>query len=156
MKLSSEKRSHLYVVSHCFRKVRFFWEEHVEGWGNSSAVGSSGSVEGEAEVGTGNVEVLSLGWSESGRSAEVVGTENAAAIVCWPAIGFIFFFGGIFAFSLLCLFLEKNGISLEARCMRRRRLGITICRLPFNVVFITTTGLCFIYFITARPLNVTT
>ena len=28
----------------------------------------------------------------------------------------------------------------NARCMRRRRLGITIWRLPFNVVFITTTG----------------
>ena len=51
---------------------------------------------------------------------------------------------------------RKPGISLEARCMCRCCLGITKWRQQFNVVFITTTGFCFIYFITACPLNVKT
>jgi len=37
-----------------------------------------------------------------------VGAENTDAIVLCPAIGFIFFLGGIFAFYFSCLLKEKR------------------------------------------------
>ncbi len=39
-----------------------------------------------AEARPGNAEVLSAGWSGSGRGAEVEEAENTAAIVWWPAV----------------------------------------------------------------------
>ncbi len=71
-----------------------------------------------AEVGTTNAELLSVDQSESGRGAEAAEEEDTAAIVCWPATGFIFFLSGIFFFFF----------------MHRRRRNITKWWLPFKAL----------------------
>ncbi len=104
-----------------------------------------------AEAGTCNAEVLWVGSSESGWSAEVKEAENTAAIVCWPAIVFIFFFCGIFTFSFFCFLEKKQDLVRSTMCTQTPSI---IKRWPpLKVFFITATGVCCLYFHTARPLD---